>query len=171
MALPPADPSAAPAPRTPLVIGLGNDDRGDDAAGLAVVRALGGRTLGPARILEGPREATGLLDLWTGAERVIVVDAVRSGRPPGTVVRLEVGPHGFPSSVRSSSTHGLSLAEAVGLGISLGAMPRSLVVYGVEAGDFAAGRGLSGPVARGVIEAARRVADELAGAAFGADEG
>lgn len=171
MTLPPADPRAAPAARTPLVIGLGNADRGDDAAGLEVVRALEGRTVDGARVVEGPREATGLLDLWTGVERVIVVDAVRSGRAPGTVVRLEVGPHGIPTSVRPSSTHGLSLAEAVGLGLSLGAMPRSLVVYGIEAGDFAAGRGLSGPVARGVAEAARRVADELLGAAFRAGEG
>ncbi len=171
MARTPSDPRPARAARTSLVIGLGNDDRGDDAAGLEVVRALGGRTLEFARVVEGPREATGLLDLWRGAERVIVVDAVRSGRPPGSVVRVEVGPHGIPSSVRPSSTHGLSLAEAVGLGIALGAMPRSLVVYGVEAGDLAAGRGLSGSVARAVVETARRVADEVAGTALRAGEG
>ena len=69
--------------RRPLVIGVGNAARGDDAAGLLAARRLGGIEL------EG--DPTALLDLFDGIDEAAVVDAVRSGAAPGTVHRFDVG--------------------------------------------------------------------------------
>lgn len=146
----------------PLVIGLGNDARRDDGVGLAVVRSLARTPETPARLVEGPGDASALLELWTGVERVIVIDAVRSGRPAGTIVRLEVGASGLPGDVPATSTHGLSLAEAVGLGRALDRLPRSLVVYGIETGSLDAGEGLTPPVAEAVPRVRERILAELA---------
>ncbi len=145
----------------PLVIGLGNDHRQDDRCGLEVVRELGRRREERARLAECPGDALRLLDLWSDEREVIVVDAVRSGRRPGTVLRLEVSEEGLPS-VGTTSTHGLSLAEAIGLGRSLGRCPNRLIVYAIEARDVGMGDGLSPEAAAGVREAADRVAAELA---------
>jgi hydrogenase maturation protease len=149
-----------PGPETPLVIGVGNDRRGDDRSGLDVVRALALRLAGRVLVVECTRDITDLLELWSGRENVFVVDGMRSGRPPGTVVRFEVGPEGLPA-LGPTSTHGLSLSEAVGLGRTLGRFPRRLVVYGIEVGDVDLHEGLTGPVARGVAEAAAWISDEL----------
>jgi len=147
-------------PGTPLVIGVGNDHRGDDRSGLDVVRALAHRVGGRAQVVECPGDVTDLLELWSDREAVIVVDGVRSGRPPGTVVRFEIGPNGLPT-LGPTSTHGLSLSEAVGLGRTLGRFPRRLVVYGIEVEDVGMRDGLTPRVALGVAEAASRIAEEL----------
>lgn len=144
----------------PLVIGVGNDHRRDDRCGLDVVRELKRRLEGRARLAECPGDALRLLDLWGNEPEVIVIDAVRSGHSPGRVMRLEVTEAGFPS-VGTTSTHGLSLAEAIGLARSLGRAPDRLVVYAIEAADVGMGDGLSPEVAKGVHETADRVAAEL----------
>ncbi|HXZ70100.1 MAG TPA: hypothetical protein VEH31_04400, partial [Streptosporangiaceae bacterium] len=71
-------------PAAVLVAGVGRPDRGDDAVGPAVAgRAMG---LVPPGVTVVERvEPAGLIDAWAGADLVVVTDAVRSGRRPGTV--------------------------------------------------------------------------------------
>jgi hydrogenase maturation protease len=129
------------------LIGCGNPDAGDDALGLIAVREA--RPLLAAEpdveIVEA-RAALGVLDLLGGVDAVVVVDAVRdpSGRrPPGTLVRAEAGAEGLPAELRSSlSSHGLGVAEAVGLAAAVGDIPR-VVFLGVEVAEVTAGAPLS----------------------------
>ena len=110
-----------------------------------------------------------VIDLMRGVEAVVVVDAVRAprgGRPPGTLVRVEAGPEGMPADLGASlSTHGLGVAEAVGLAAALDEAPR-VVFLGVEIAEVTAGSPLSGPVAGAlsdlidaVVREARRLSD------------
>jgi hydrogenase maturation protease len=128
---------------SPFVIGLGNELRGDDAAGILAARAV--RERRPAlEVHEEQGNPSVLLDVWAGADRVVVVDAVRSGDPAGTI-------HRFDSStlagVRgSTSTHGVGLAEVVALARALDRLPRRLVVLAVEGRSFGAGAPLSDEV-------------------------
>ncbi|HTT45347.1 MAG TPA: hydrogenase maturation protease [Thermoplasmata archaeon] len=154
-------PRTMSAGRLPLVIGVGNADRGDDGSGLEVARELKHRLAGKARVEECTSEGIALLELWRDADRVLVVDAVVSGAVPGTVHRFEAGDGFSPGVHPATSTHGLSLSEAVALGRGLGCLPRELVVYGIEVGGLDVGAGLSPPVARGVREAADRIEAEL----------
>ena len=68
-----------------IVIGLGNAFRSDDGAGLAVAHTLGD----DPRVVAHEGEPIDLLDAWEGADEVILVDAARSGAPPGTIHRLQ----------------------------------------------------------------------------------
>jgi len=95
--------------RSSVLIGIGNEDRADDAAGLEVVRAMRPRVDPTVRVRECRGDLTELLELWEGAGLAVVVDAVRSGRPPGTVLRHEVGPSGAPPTLAPASTHTFSL--------------------------------------------------------------
>ena len=65
------------------IIGCGNSDRGDDAAGLLVVRRL--RTLGVDADIAVEQNGDGLalIEQWAGCEKVILIDATRSGGSPG----------------------------------------------------------------------------------------
>ena len=120
------------------LIGLGNDLRGDDAAGLLVARAARGRAEG-IEVVESSGEPIDLLDAWEGFEAVVVVDAVSSGAEPGTVHRLDAAAGPLPTPFASPSTHALGLAEAVELGRALDRLPPRLVVFGIEGAEFSAG--------------------------------
>lgn len=149
-----------PTPTAPdrwIVIGIGNDHRSDDRCGLEVVRRLRGRVPETVRLVEGPREATRLLDLWAGAERVIVIDAMRSNGRPGGVRRFELDDTGALGHAEPTSTHGLGLAEAIELGRSLGRLPRRLTVFGIEVADLRMGETLAPEVTRGVEHVAEEV--------------
>jgi len=156
----------------PVVIGLGNEHRGDDAVGLLIARRLRSRLAGAGRVVELSSDGTGLLDLWDGLDLVVVVDAVTARRPPGTIHRIEVDDRPFPSSLRATSTHGVSLGEAVALGQALGRMPRRLVVYGVEGSQFITGGTITPDVSSAIERAVAAIEAEVraASCAPGADQ-
>jgi hydrogenase maturation protease len=142
-----------------LVIGVGNPDRGDDGAGIAVVRLLGGRVGPDVRLIEMPSNVSRLVDCWRPSDVVVLVDATASDAAPGTVRRFDATSTPLPARVFGGrSTHGFGVAEAVELARALGRLPRQLVVYGIEGARFGAETGLSAPVEA----AAREVADALA---------
>ncbi len=133
-----------------VVIGLGNEFRRDDGAGLAVVELLRARSLLGVNLLAGQGEPSGLLADWAGAALAIVVDAVVAAPlVPGRLHRLEAARDGtVPASwPAAASSHGFGLAEAIGLGAALGRLPGRLILHGVEAADLALGAGLSHAVA------------------------
>ncbi len=140
-----------------LVIGLGNELRGDDAAGLEVARRLNPEGFG-VRVHAG--EAVDLLEMWSGTDAVVLVDAVRSGASPGTVHRIDAGAEPIPARLRRTSSHAISVAEAIELARALGRLPRRLVVYGIEGREFSAGATLSPPVQSAIAEAAIAVRSE-----------
>lgn len=127
------------------IVGCGNPDAGDDGAGLVAVDRVRALVPSDVEVVMAPT-ALHVLDLLEGADNVLLVDAMRTtagGRDPGEVVRAASGPDGLPMALRSSlSSHGLGLAEAVGLAAALGPVP-NVVFLGVEVGDVRAGRGLS----------------------------
>lgn len=145
----------------PRVVGVGNPDRADDGAGRAVARRLRQRSGGRIAAVECGGETAALLDAWQGAEAVIVVDVVRSGSPPGTILRVDLGAGPLPAARFAGGTHGLGLAEAVELARALGTLPASLVLYGIEGACFTPGAGLSPEVEGAVERAVDRVMAEL----------
>jgi hydrogenase maturation protease len=141
---------------SPLVVGIGNEWRSDDAAGLVVARRLA--ALAPAlRVAERGGEPVDLIEAWADQDEVILVDAVESGARPGTIHRIDAVESSLADGPRRGSTHALSVSEAIELGRVLGRLPRRLVVFGIEGRSFAAGGCLSPEVER----AAERLAQVL----------
>jgi hydrogenase maturation protease len=139
---------------TRLLIGLGNPDRGDDGVGTAVVRRVTEHANDDVEVVESDDPAS-LIDTWDGADRVVVVDAMQSGRPAGTVLVLDVTETPLPSDGwATGGTHALGLAAAVELSRALGRLPRRLLVVGVEADRLTTGTELSAPVHAAVQPAA-----------------
>lgn len=148
-------------PPSIVVIGVGNEYRNDDGAGIAVVRRL--RALFPAgvTIVEESGEGAALIQAWQGAAWVMLVDAVRSGASPGTIHPLDARAASVPSRFFHYSTHAFSVAEAIELARSLEQLPPQLVVYGIEGANFAAGLELSPAVEQAVEVVAERLAKEV----------
>lgn len=157
-----------------LVIGLGNDLRGDDGAGLRVVRRLAGRVPESVRLVEAVPDAVALLDLWKGADEVVVVDAMRSGLPAGTVSTVDIDhslEDGRLVGESAVSSHAMGLAGAVALARALDRLPARLRIHGIEAASLDHGAPLSAAVAQAADALADRLATELWTGAFEEDTG
>ena len=134
--------SAEPLPV--LVIGAGNEQCGDDAAGPLVARSIQSRSIPGVEVCAGDYDPLELIDLWKSARAVILIDAMSSGRPPGTVDRFDVHDHPLPTGrFRHTSTHNMGVAEAIELARALKQLPARFVVYGIEGRSFDPGSPLS----------------------------
>ncbi|MDD5542578.1 MAG: hydrogenase maturation protease [Acidobacteriia bacterium] len=126
-----------------LVIGVGNMDRGDDGAGLVVARRMMRLSNNRHLVVESSGDAGDLIEMWKKEKRVILVDAMSSGSPPGSVRRFdllhEVLPH---SMLRSGSTHDFGIAHAIELSRALGKLPKQLILFGIEGECFDLGAGI-----------------------------
>lgn len=137
----------------PLVIGIGHSDRGDDHVGVDVARQVAdaGRD---ADVLVWSGPPLLLLDHWHGRQ-VIVVDAMRSGRPPGTVITLDEA--AIPSCTWAVSSHDIGIAQAFVLARTLGLGPDSLTVVAVEIAHHRIGHAMAREVAAAVPAAVAQV--------------
>ncbi|MGA2293825.1 MAG: hydrogenase maturation protease [Acidimicrobiales bacterium] len=148
-----------------VVAGFGSEFRHDDGVGplvaeQAVAQASLSHNVGP---LSDPLD---LLGVWNNADLVVVVDAVSSGAPTGSVQTLELDVEHvsqFDSDAQPvaglASTHGIGLAGVLRLARALGQAPQRLVVVGIEGERFDIGQGLSEKVRAAVPEAVQRVVD------------
>jgi hydrogenase maturation protease len=115
------------------VLGLGNPLLSDDGVGLVLLEQV--RAAGPwpedVVLVDGGTWGLSLLPVLADSRRVLVLDAVRSGAPPGTVLRGRGSDvprlYRFPLS-----PHQIDLTEVFGAADLLGAMPAQVEVVGVE---------------------------------------
>ena len=144
-----------------VVVGIGNDFRGDDGAGLVVARLLKKLSLPEVRIIELNGEVTRILDSLQDCESAILVDAVQSQMTPGTIHRFDASHDPLPGSATQRSTHGMSISSLLELARAQGQFPKRLVVYGIEGESFDHGSELSPRVALAVGQLVDRIRVEL----------
>jgi hydrogenase maturation protease len=144
-----------------LILGAGNPFRQDDAAGLHAARRLKTQVPDGVMVVEAEGDLAAAIDAWRGQDTVILIDAMRSGSHPGTVLKLEAHERPVPVSFSRSSTHAFGVAEAVELARAMGMLPPRVVLYGIEGKSFAAGEGLSSEVERAVVEVVGHVLKEI----------
>ncbi len=142
-----------------VAVGVGNPYRSDDGAGLAVAERLR-ETAPEIEVVTCEQEPLRLLDAWNGADLAIVVDAVSSGAPSGTVHRFDATSEPVPSTVFRGSTHALGVGDAIELARTLGRLPDRVLVFGIEGERFTAGEQLSPAVAAAVEPLASELGEE-----------
>jgi hydrogenase maturation protease len=148
-------------PRPPLVIGVGNPDRGDDAAGREAARRLRKHCGSHADVIELAGEATALMAAFEKAETVFIVDASVSGAPPGAVRRFDAVSAPLSRACFGVSSHGFGLCEALELARILDVLPSRCVVYAIEGSCFDQGAPLSEAVSRAVDEVVDRLRRDI----------
>jgi hydrogenase maturation protease len=144
-----------------LILGVGNEYRCDDAAGLMVARRLRERSLPGVEVREHDGEAASLMDTWRGAGEVILVDAVVADAEPGQILRLDVHAQPIPRTLFRCSTHAFGAAEAVELSRALGELPPRFIVYGIVGKSWAPGTDCSQEVVSAIATIERLVAARI----------
>ena len=128
------------------IIGVGNEYRTDDAAGLLAARKVKELAIPGVDVTENNGDGADLMERWANKENVILIDAVLSGSLPGTIHRFSLPGTELPSEYFRFSTHLFSIPQAIYLSASLGRLPKNLVLYGIEASSFSMGTKLSSEV-------------------------
>jgi hydrogenase maturation protease len=147
------------------IIGCGNPNRRDDGAGPEVLRLL---RLDPAlgaagaavRLLDAGTDGMAVMFAARGCDRLIIVDACRSGSESGAV--FEVPGSELEQPPRSSfNLHDFRWDHALFAGRQMFRehFPSEVTVFLIEAEDIGLGVGLSEKVADATHQVARRIRD------------
>ncbi len=153
------------------IIGIGSPF-GDDAIGLEAARILAQKPPPNCEVIVADRPGVDLLELLQDVEAAILVDAVRSGAPAGTLHELGFEDVGL-KGLGFNSTHGIGVAASLELARKLGRRPRHGKILGIEIAATPARypHPLSDSAKRSLesaLECIRRWAAEMAAASPGA---
>lgn len=149
-----------------LVVGIGNVLLGDEGLGVHVARSLEAMQGSLPENLHVLEAGTALFDVLAEMARypcVILVDAVRAGREPGTVYRAD-GLAEIASSGESRpavSLHELDLSQTLRMAELLGYLPAQLSLLGAEPASMALGTQLSPPLAQAAEKIVALLLNEL----------
>ena len=121
-----------------LIAGIGNVFCGDDAFGVEVARALSAVALpGDVEVVDfGIRGIDLAYAMLDPHELVILVDAVRRGVEPGTVVVLEPELDDDPGDGAMIETHEMTPLKVLRAVRQLGGVPSKVLVVGCEPADL-----------------------------------
>jgi len=142
-----------------LAIGLGNPLMGDEGVGWYVASRLASdpRLSADAETIWGGTDLLRYAGQIEGRSRVILIDAVRDGAPPGTVAVFE---DGAGLDDRQTNAHELSAVQAMRL-LQL-MMPVRFTLLGVSIASAAAAGKLSAALEGRMPAILDRVLEELA---------
>jgi hydrogenase maturation protease len=138
--------------KTITVLGVGNLLRTDEGVGVHAVRALAERhreDMPTVDFLDGGTLGLNLLPFIEAANSLLILDAVDSNSPPGTVVELSGESIPKYSGIKLSE-HQVTLQEVLGLGLIRGRLPARMLLIGIQPADLSTGDSLS-PIAAAAL--------------------
>jgi len=115
-------------------------------------------------LMESSAAGLGLLDLITGYDRVIIIDAIKTeGGQAGKIYRLNA--ENLSNTRHYASPHDINLATALELGKKLGiALPRQIIIFAIEVVDVTNFSEKCTPeVEKAIPLAVSMIAEELSG--------
>lgn len=129
-----------------MVLGLGNLVHCDDGVGIHAIQRLQQDSRVPpgVALMDGGTQGLNLIPHISGFERLLVIDAVDVGQPPGTLIRLEGD--AVEKLPGKPSVHQLGFADLMIAMKLLGEPPKEVVVIGVQPQSTDWSAGLTAPV-------------------------
>jgi len=150
-----------------LVLGLGNILLQDEGVGVAVIERLQRRYRVPdeVELLDGGTSGMSLLEDIRNREHVIVVDAVRTGKPAGTEVVL-TGEEVPAFLCNKVSPHQLALSDVLANLLLMNESPHQVTVVGMEPLSLETHLGLSKLVASRLQSLTDQVIEQIEAAGY-----
>jgi hydrogenase maturation protease len=150
-----------------LVLGIGNVLMTDDSVGVRVVDEILRKFDIPegVEILDGGTSGIELLTHIRDKTHLIIVDALKCGHAPGTVVRVE-GEDVPAKFMTRISPHQLGLSDLLAAAKLTGETPGRMVLFGIEPKRIELGLELSDEVKAGFNKLVGIVVDEVRNAGF-----
>ncbi len=145
-----------------VVIGIGNLLLKDEGIGVHVIRALE-EVDTPINIkleLIDGGTSPDILSLFEGADKLIIVDAVKAQGSPGTIYRIK--PDSLAAEEKGEiSAHELGLRQSLKIMELTGGKPKEVVLIGVEPKDIVWGMDLSPELKQKIPEITAIILEEI----------
>jgi hydrogenase maturation protease len=144
-----------------VILGVGNLLLSDEGVGVHVAHKLMEMDL-PAgvEVIEGGTDGFRLMNVVTEAERLIVVDAVKGGSPPGSIYRFDIKDAPSSPDAYKTSVHQIGILEIVHLSELIGQTPETTVI-GVEPKSLEMGMALSPEVQEKIPKIIELILEEV----------
>ncbi|NJD57163.1 MAG: HyaD/HybD family hydrogenase maturation endopeptidase [Nitrospirae bacterium] len=145
-----------------LVMGVGSILMTDEGIGIRAIEELQKRYRFPENVelLDGGTSGIELLSYISRRDYLVIIDAIKSGNAPGTVLKVEG--EDVPAQFRTRiSPHQLGISDLLAAAMLTDEMPKRLVLFGIEPKDIVFGIGLSREVREGLAHLLEVVADDL----------
>jgi hydrogenase maturation protease len=145
-----------------LVLGIGNVLLMDEGVGVRAVNELERqyRFSREVELLDGGTAGIELIRHISGRDHLILIDVMKSGKPPGTVSRVEG--EDVPAVFRNRiSPHQLGLSDLLAAAMLTDELPKNIVLFGVEPADLSQGLDLSDAVETSLDKLLHAVCEEL----------
>jgi hydrogenase maturation protease len=153
-----------------LILGVGNMLLKDEGVGVHVARKLQEIALPcNVEVMDGGTASLDTLLLAQDIEKLVVIDAFRAGKKPGTIYRMHLGA-AEKDRLRQSlskqeclkiSLHQVGLLDALAVAERMNCAPSEIVVIGVEPGEVDYGLELTDEVKQRVPEVIGTVLKEI----------
>lgn len=145
-----------------VVIGVGNDFRGDDGIGLAVVERLKANPIPNIDYVTTERDVLSISTLLNKYENVIIIDSLMSDDEVGAIHRFEITDSVSKFEKQFSLSHSFSVVEMIELSRILGELPDKLLLYGIVGEQYDLGTSLSPKLRLAIPKASEMIMRELA---------
>jgi hydrogenase maturation protease len=145
-----------------LLMGVGNLLLQDEGLGVRALECLlaGYQLPGEVQAVDGGTMGLDLLPYLQGATDTLIIDAVETGKPAGTLARLE-GDEITSALSMKVSIHQIGLQEVLAVSRLHDSAPKRLVIWGMQPDTFGWGTDLSPAVAANLACLAEAVVEEL----------
>jgi len=143
-------------------MGIGNLIMSDDGAGVHVIRHLGKHYRFPPEVtlLDGGTLGLDLLPRLEGVDRLLIIDAIETGDPPGTLARMSGDE--IPVVMETKlSPHQMGLKDLLAVAMLQGYSPPEMVLVGIQPENIDLGLELSPKVSARFDELVHMVLREL----------
>ena len=143
-----------------LILGVGNILLRDEGIGVRVIEYLRQQTLPEGvEIVDGGTAGADLIDVLADRETVIVVDAVHSDKPAGTLLRF--GPDDLALQQDNPlSLHDLDIPQTLAMTKMLNCEPKNVICFGVVPKCIEPGMELSDEIAEIIPILAEKALEE-----------
>ncbi len=130
------------------VLGIGNLLLSDDGVGIHTVRRLrsDSRVGSTVRLIDGGTVGTNLLAEVCGCEKLLIVNAVDAGLPPGSIIWIDFSSPD-PQRIETRNAHQSGISGLLDDLRLLGQAPRQVALVGVQPAAIGLGTQLSPEVA------------------------
>jgi hydrogenase maturation protease len=126
-----------------LVLGIGNTMLKDEGIGVRVAEKMMEMSLPPeVEVMDGGIKGLDLLYYIEGRKKVIVVDAVMAGAPPGTLFRFTDNDLAAKKGIMRSA-HGIDFSDVIAVARFSGTKPAEVIFLGIEPYDLSVSMELS----------------------------
>lgn len=133
------------------MLGIGNILLRDEGIGIRVIEELKKYPLPDnVELFDGGTRGADLLDIISGRQKVIIIDAIDGNYEPGTVVCFTLNDLEKSDEFCINSLHNINIPETIAMTRLLGVAPKDIVVVGIQFKSIECGTELSDEVASAI---------------------